>query len=218
MAAAMTDLHTAWSGRGQGDACIRTWVEALSAWRLTWPTGAAVLEIGAHEAGWLNAACEADPSIQATGLDWRGSQPGPGTRLKGDVLVADFPPEAFDAIVMISTLEHIGIGNYNSDPLAEDGDVQTLRRCAGWLKPGGFVYADVPYSATYRVFGKKCRIYDQAAVETRLAVPTLRLAWQLWTDLNGQPISRERAVMRRDGGRPFTYTALLWRKDTPNGT
>ena len=211
---AVTTLADAWGSRGDHDECVRTWITTLRAHPLTWPPGARVLEIGCQDVDWLTAATQADPSITVTGIDWRGSRAGAGTRLQGDVLVQTFAPASFDAIAMISTLEHIGLGHYSHDPVCAEGDIETLRRCAAWLAPGGWVYADVPYGAAYRVFGTKCRIYDQAAVLTRLAVPGLRLEYQGWANRDGRPITQtEAARAGLDGGRPFTYTALLWRKD-----
>ena len=205
---AVSGLAAAWGSRGQNDECVRVWMQTIRTHPLSWPPGARLLEIGCQDADWLTYAAQADPSIVVTGLDWRGSRKGPGTRLKGDVLVQDFAPGSFEAIAMISTLEHIGLGHYSHDPIAEDGDIETLKRCAEWLVPGGWVYADVPYAAAYSVFKTKCRIYDQQAVLTRLAVPGLRLEYQGWTKKTGEAITQDEAAVPAG----FAYTALVWRK------
>jgi hypothetical protein len=210
----VTDLATAWGERGLGDECVRVWAEAVRQWHLTWPTGADVLEIGCQDADWLTWAQQADPTIQAVGVDWKGCKPGPGLRLKGNILTMAFPEASFDAIVLISTLEHIGLGHYDHDPLDAEGDTHTLQRCAGWLKPGGFVYADVPWDHNgYHLQGTKCRIYDDAAVQARLSVPGLALEHQALARLNGQLSTRDDVTgIVKAGGRPYAYTALLWRK------
>lgn len=210
---AVSGLAAVWGSRGQNDECVRVWIQTIRAHPLSWPAGARVLEIGCQDADWLSSAVEADPSIEATGIDWRGAKKGPGARLQGDVLAQTFAPSSFDAIVMISTLEHIGLGHYSSDPKYDEGDVDTLRRCVEWLVPGGWIYADVPYASSYWVFKTKCRIYDQTAVMERLAVPGLRLEYQGWANKNGVVLSQAEAAVEVG----FNYTALVWRKDADGG-
>jgi hypothetical protein len=202
----------AWGNRGSGDACLRVWLHTIRVHPLSWPPGARVLEIGCQDVNWLTMATQADPSIVVTGIDWRGAIKGPGTRLRGDVLTQTFAPGSFDAIAMISTVEHIGLGHYQNDPLHACGDTETMERCAEWLAPGGWVYADVPYSSEYRVFKTKCRIYNQAAVLSRLTVPGLTLEHQGWYDLQGRPVAQTEAESPHETLRPFDYTALVWRK------
>jgi hypothetical protein len=176
------------------------------------------LEIGCCDTDWLTMAHQYDPSILPVGLDWRAPRKGPGKRIRGDVLTVTLPPASLDAIVMLSTLEHIGLGHYDHDPQAEDGDTRTLARCVEWLKPGGWVYADVPYNpAGYQVYGTKCRIYDDAALAQRLAHPALDGAAPVFTDLRGDVLPRPAIRAPLPGGRAYIYVALLWRKRLPDG-
>ena len=107
------------------------------------------------------------PDLQITGIDWR-AEARPAPTIHGDVLTHDFSPDSFDAIVGISSFEHIGLGHYDNDPKDVDGDRHCLARVARWLKPGGWVYGDVPYSESYRVHGTEYRAYDDDAVSSRL--------------------------------------------------
>ena len=141
--------------------------------RLHLPHGAHVLEVGCAEDDWMTPMLAARPDLQLTGIDWRGCD-RPGTLIRGDVLVHDFPEASFDAVVGISSIEHIGLGHYNQDPLDDDGDRHCMERIVRWLKPGGWVYADVPYDPDrYEVHGTAYRTYDDRALADRLLVPGL---------------------------------------------
>ena len=199
-----------WGASRSSDSCVRVWEHALPTWPLTWPVGARVLEIGCQDVNWLSMAVAADDTIQAVGLDWRGALPGPGERLQGDVLQVEFAPASFDAIVMISALEHIGLGHYSKDPIDPDGDTKTLARCATWLRPGGWVYADVPYDPTgYRLDGTSARIYDDAALDTRLVAPGLRADARVFADMAGALIAKP-ATMKSNR---YVYVATVWWKE-----
>lgn len=116
------------------------------------------------------------PDLRITGIDWRtvDQRPPSATIVQGDVLAHDFPAESFDAVVGISSIEHIGLGHYAKDPLDPDGDTHCMQRVVRWLKPGGSVYADVPYGRRYAVAGTSHRVYDEPALTSRLLVPSLR--------------------------------------------
>lgn len=147
------------------------------------------------------------PDLQITGIDWRPCE-RPGRVIRGDVLAVNFLPESFDAVVGISSIEHIGLGHYNADPLDEDGDRRCMERVARWLKPGGWVYADVPYGPEYHVEGTSHRVYDEAALDARLIAPGLTRSATWYTD--------ESATAIWDAPRPpgsrMHYVALVARK------
>jgi hypothetical protein len=210
----LTDLRAAFERTSQSDSGVKTWVSAVCAWGLTWPDAAHVLEVGSCGADWVGKAQACCPDITITALDWRGPAKGPGRRIKGDVLRYDFQPSEFDVIAFISALEHIGLGHYDHDPVDPDGDAHAFARCAGWLKSGGLLYADVPYDPShYSVFGSKCRIYDDAAIRGRFTHPQMHLDAQAWTNLRGDLIDKPAALVNPDGGHPFVYCANLWRKE-----
>lgn len=146
---------------------------------LVFPSSAHVLEIGCAEADWQTPMLAARPDLHLTGIDWREVE-RPGTVIQGDVLTHDFPEASFDAVVGVSSIEHVGLGHYNSDPLDVDGDRHCMERVARWLKPGGWVYADVPWGDQYAVVGTSHREYDDVALADRLVVPGLRVRRCWW--------------------------------------
>jgi Caenorhabditis protein of unknown function, DUF268 len=161
-----------------GDVCLSLWADAYATGTCAFPHGARVLEIGCAEADWITPMLAVRPDLQITGIDWRPCT-RPGTVIQGDVLTHDWPAASFDVMIGVSSIEHIGLGHYDHDPLDVDGDVHAMARVVRWLKPGGWVYLDVPYEpAGYRVEGTSHRVYDDAAVQARLLPGlTLRQRW-----------------------------------------
>ena len=121
----------------------------------------------------------------------------------------EFPAASFGCVVGVSSIEHICLGHYDGDPLDVDGDRHCMEHVVRWLKPGGWVYADVPYGPVYRVEGTSHRVYDETSL-SRLLVPGLTLQqrwWTTWADhdhvMHDTP----------DGLSGMVYVALLARKD-----
>ncbi len=137
---------------------------------LDFPPGAHVLEIGCAEADWIGPMKAVRPDLRITGIDWRRcDRPDADVLITGDVLEQDFPPGSFDAVVLISALEHIGLGHYDHDPVSEFGDVACVRKAMSWLDPKGLLYFDVPWNPDrYDVIGTECRVYDDDAIAHRL--------------------------------------------------
>lgn len=178
------------------DLCLTFWADAYAGGWAVFPEGARVLEIGSAEGDWITPMLAERPDLQITGIDVRKTK-RPVPVIHGDVLTHAFAPASFDAIVAVSTLEHIGLGAY-SDPRDPDGDAKTFALCAEWLTPGGWLYADVPYrqSGPYEV-NHNFRAYDPEAYGLRFHHPSLTQEW-----------SKLYASDHRDG--PFL--ASVWRK------
>lgn len=164
-----------------------------------------LLEIGCAQADFKSLALSHQPTLDYRGIDY--------AKGKGeDVLTIDLPPASFDWVVGVSSIEHVGLGHY-SDPLDVDGDVHTMQRVVGWLKPGGSVYLDVPYTpGVYRLYrGTKCRVYDDAAIASRLVVPGLREVWRGYAEKGNTTRLCERPA-KDDGNGFVAYVALVLRK------
>jgi SAM-dependent methyltransferase len=186
-----------------GDVCGNVFGESLRAMRPPIKPDANVLEIGCAEFDWLSLAGKAWPEMVFTGIDWRARNDFVNwtTRIHGDVLTEHFEPNSFDWIVAISTIEHIGLGHYQRDPLDTDGDTKAMARAFEWLKPGGWMYLDVPYGDKYEVRGTKCRVYDWPAILKRLMTG----AW-----------IPEQATSHADPEGRYGYFAM-WLRKPPNG-
>lgn len=131
------------------------------------PQGAHVLEVGCAEADWSAPMKALRPDLHITSLDVRKcKRDAADVLVVGDVMTPErFPSASFDAIVSVSTIEHIGLGGYG-DPRHPDGDTIAMGRLRSYLKPDGWMYFDVPYGA-YEVHGS-WRRYDEATLQQRL--------------------------------------------------
>lgn len=72
------------------------------------------------------------------------------------------PATFFDSIVLISTIEHFGLGGYG-DAVVEDPDRRAIERIARWLKPGGQMLVTTPFGKPGQT--SKHRIYDHARLK-----------------------------------------------------
>lgn len=113
------------------------------------PPGA-LLDVGCATGTFARIACDA--GWQTTGLDasaWsldRARERCPRvTFVRGLVEDAAFPAAGFDAVTLWDTLEHV------PDPAA------VLGRVHAWLRPGGWLFANLPNaaSATARILGRR---------------------------------------------------------------
>ena len=211
MGAVTVSIADAWPT--VSDSCGRFFGTCLRTFRPDLAPDARVLEIGACEYDWLTPAHAAWPAMTLTGLDWRPrKRPGPFTFVQGDVMVHPFEPASFDWVVSISAIEHIGLGHYQKDPAREDGDTRALALAFEWLRPGGWLYFDVPYNpGGYQVVGTSHRIYDDAAVASRLVHG---LPWRLaWSGVASIKDTHQLIAPRpKKGGEDFDYIGFWWQK------
>ena len=130
-----------------------------------------------------------------------------------------FAAESFDAVVCISSLEHVGLGHYASDPIDVNGDMRCLDFIRKWLKPGGFVYFDVPWNPDpgYRVLGTETRVYDDRALETRLSGDTWHEKARIYVNRHHIPGSDEHelGVKATSAHERFHYVVCIWQKPVP---
>jgi FkbM family methyltransferase len=172
------------------DMCLNIWSECYDGRTFDFVPNATVLEIGCAEADWQTPVLSLRPDLRITGIDWRKCK-RPGATINGDVLVTEFEPESFDTVVGISSIEHIGLGHYESDPVTIGGDILTMQRVERWLKPGGWVYLDVPFSLKgYQVQGTKHRIYDWDAIQDRLIPNGLTLRQHWYANAQGHLVAK----------------------------
>ena len=129
------------------------------------PAGGAVLDVGATES--LLSFELASLGYAVTAVDPR---PYPLSHPRLEVVTAEIqhwePNKSFDAVVCLSTIEHIGLGAYGEGKGSEGADVAAMARIRECTSPGGVLVLTTPYGkAMTDAFS---RVYDRAALETLL--------------------------------------------------
>lgn len=126
--------------------------------------GSSVIEFGCAES--LLALQLANSGYRVTAIDLRPypfDHPNLRT-IQGDIHSAGIPAESFDAVVSVSTLEHVGLGSYGGD-IAEDGDLEVIELLRRSLRPGGRLLLTVPYGMGSL---QGSRVYDDDRLEKLL--------------------------------------------------
>jgi len=184
------DVDTALKARGPWtydgtDPAIALFTASITRFNLRFPPYSRILELGCAESDWLERMRRWDASFDLTGVDARRHvrhAPEPNIRLvEGCAMSRElFPAESFDWIVLLGALEHFGLGFYG-DSKRPDGDVEAMANVAHWLKPGGFVYFDVPVQPFFNdapdgvhvTENRHFRMYVPDVVHARLVRPPL---------------------------------------------
>jgi hypothetical protein len=108
------------------------------------PQAGVVLDVGSCEAAYLGVIQQSDRQLH--GLDPRGcaGEMPPGAIFHNQSLIGnDLPEQMFDAVLVLSVLEHIGLPCYGQAPFA-DGDRLALAEVWRLLKPGCPAIVTVP--------------------------------------------------------------------------
>jgi SAM-dependent methyltransferase len=80
---------------------------------------------------------------------------------KEDIRRTAFGDDSFDAVICVSTVEHIGLsGRYGMDEDIE-GDRKALQEMKRITKPGGIIVITVPFGKA-KIIRPDCRVYDFA--------------------------------------------------------
>jgi len=196
------------------DPAVRLFTAAVDRFRLVIEPGSAVLELGCAETDWLERMRDLDQGYDLYGVDARAERTANGWRfVHGDATRRHlFPPRSFDWIVLLGALEHFGLGFYG-DPVVEGGDILTMQNVVRWLKPGGYVYFDVPVQPTHRIQDNRhFRMYSPETLTDRLLAPGLEEIQRAYAHhephvwLDGPPAAD---VV------PYDYGAVLARKVVP---
>lgn len=136
----------------------------------------------------------ASMGYQVTGFDFRDypfEHPN-FSFIRADILQWDPLKDQFDAVVSVSTIEHVGLSAYG-DPVNADGDKIAAEKLWQALRPGGDMIITVPA-------GKPCiqrgmRIYDESRIrEVFPKVDILRFfhkpsRYQMWQEAPSEMIS-----------------------------
>jgi hypothetical protein len=133
----------------QSDPALMLWTASLQRWPdlFVLPSAAQVVELGCADTNFLERFSEQNPDATIRGVEWCDQYRD--RTIIGDACDPDlFQPNSLDAVIMLGALEHFGLGYYG-DPLHQDngqdvGDMLAMQNVESWLKPGGWVYFDVP--------------------------------------------------------------------------
>jgi SAM-dependent methyltransferase len=125
-------------------------------------TGASILDVGATES--TLSLSLASLGYRVTAVDPR---PYPFEHPNLQVVVGPVEDwktdDQFDAVVCLSTIEHIGRGAYGEAPADENADREVLERIRELMKPGGLLVLTVPFGrASQDAFE---RTYDSAGLD-----------------------------------------------------
>ncbi len=112
------------------------------------------------------------------------------------------PTEQFDAVVSLSSLEHMGLSSYGQRSEASDLDRETMARFRKWLRPGGLLVFTAPFGGWH--VDDFQRVYDTEhldALLTGFLILDRRYAVQsdgpYWGCTNQEPVDGD-----RDAGSP----------------
>ena len=124
-----------------------------------------ILDVGCCESRLSSVLARLGFSV--TGIDIRECDIRPARLVQANILSIDFGPEAFDVIIAISTVEHVGLPCYGQKLLDDDGDVKTMERIYRWLRSGGVALVTVPFGKPHHPPTFE-RVYDYATLEQRI--------------------------------------------------
>lgn len=125
------------------------------------PKGSSILDFGCAES--ILPLEFANMGYRVTGIDLR---PYPFDHpnlyiIQGDIRNAPIPPESFEAVVCVSTLEHVGLDAYGGR-VAEDDDLEVMGLLRSALRRGGRLFLTVPYG---RGSLPGSRVYDDERLD-----------------------------------------------------
>lgn len=81
--------------------------------------------------------------------------------IRADVTSSPFPANSFDCIILISVVEHIGLGGYK-DPIHDDGDFKAMKEFKRILQPEGILFISTVVGNKHIITPNgNQRIYDE---------------------------------------------------------
>ena len=92
--------------------------------------------------------------------------------VKGDITKINLPPQSFDYVIFLSTIEHVGLGAYGEHGFGR-GDEQALKKAKEFLKPDGRIIISCPFGRGGETSTQ--RIYDPASISRLFSGFTIEL-------------------------------------------
>jgi SAM-dependent methyltransferase len=129
------------------------------------PPGATILDVGAAE-NTLSFSL-ATLGYQVTALDLHPYPLEHPNLQSVEAAVQNWKTNAaFDAVICLSSIEHIGLGVYGEAKLDEGADLAAMNRIGELTKPGGLLVLTAPFGEKGR--NEVQRTYDRAALDELL--------------------------------------------------
>jgi SAM-dependent methyltransferase len=122
------------------------------------PLAASVLDVGCMESPL--PLMETGLGFRVTGYDFREyPYVHPGMKFeRGNICSMPFADKAFDAVVCVSTIEHLGIGFYEDPDEIQEADIRGIKEMRRVLKEGGRLILSAPVGR--KQITMHSRIYD----------------------------------------------------------
>lgn len=188
----MSTLRDRWSYPYPHDPMIVLFDHAVHRWGLDIAPGSRVLELGCRETDWAHRL-KACTDCHVTGIDALPCPDYAGDRfVQADasdsslVRQAGLEAGTFDVVVSLGAIEHFGLGYYG-DPVGERKDALAVLNAWLWLKPGGSIYFDVPWTPGLAHQTAHYRVYSDETLRDRLCQPAF-----IWRARGWAPNERER--------------------------
>ncbi len=176
----MSHLADDWDYLG-GDPGVWQFSNALKHWRFDIPSGARVLELGCNETDFSKHLLRLRPDVQMVGIDARHASDFHGQTFivadasNSDLFTApELQPGSFDWVISLGAIEHFGLGWYG-DPKKPNADTLAIANAWHWLKPGGHLYFDVPWTPARHHETHHYRVYSDQSMRERF---TDSFAWR----------------------------------------
>ncbi len=118
------------------------------------------------------------------------------------------PGIQFDSIILLSTIEHFGLGGYG-DSVVENPDTKAVERIAGWLKAGGQMLVTIPFGKPWQT--SKHRIYDRARL--KCVFPDNKFIWKdekYFARVNGSWMPSSEEKLRQVESRSYPVNGVVF--------
>lgn len=124
------------------------------------------------------------------------------TFIRGNILNTPLSSNKFDAIICISTIEHIGLPSHGQEVLNDLGDINAMNEFHRILKPRGILILTTPYVGKESIEHRTAGVYNRDRLDNLTGnfyynvedyFYTIRSGkrW-IWTKMNRQQIDEQR--------------------------
>jgi SAM-dependent methyltransferase len=110
------------------------------------PKSARVLDVGCSESLLSHELLARGYEVWGIDINDYLCKPAAMVFVKQDARNTGLPSNFFDAVVCVSTIEHIGLPVYGQENVDLDGDIKAVREFHRILKPGGYLILTTPFA------------------------------------------------------------------------